>query len=286
MLGKIEGERRRGRKKLRWLDGITDSLDVNQGKFWEMVKGLGSLACCSPWGWEESVLGDWITTFFHYLEYKHTLFYMDTHLQIKMRIKMKRVELFLLVQISQRLTRVRGGSSVWTHLLGNRAGDVFAWMCVEWQPAENYYNKIIGLIGEKNCRDSNSRSALREENRAETTTNPQQLFFFFGESTQHVAKEARPRGSGARLQVQMQMTAGCPWEDGDTARNSQERRGDCWGRNRFLFSPVLQSTLHLRNSWYVRLFPIFFLFKNSQAKESLSTYNQELWNNISNAKYV
>ena len=179
MLGKIEGERRRGRKKLRWLDGITDSLDVNQGKFWEMVKGLGSLACCSPWGWEESVLGDWITTFFHYLEYKHTLFYMDTHLQIKMRIKMKRVELFLLVQISQRLTRVRGGSSVWTHLLGNRAGDVFAWMCVEWQPAENYYNKIIGLIGEKNCRDSNSRSALREENRAETTTNPQQLFFFF-----------------------------------------------------------------------------------------------------------
>ena len=56
---------------------------------------------------------------------------------------------------------------------------------------------------------------------------PSTVVFFFGESTQHVAKEARPRGSGARLQVQMQMTAGCPWEDGDTARNSQERRGDC-----------------------------------------------------------
>ena len=49
MLGKIEGKRRRGWQRLRWLDGITDSIDMSLSKLQEMVKG-GSLACCSPWG--------------------------------------------------------------------------------------------------------------------------------------------------------------------------------------------------------------------------------------------
>ena len=50
MLGKIEGRRRRGRERMRWLDGITDSKDRTPG----VGDGQGGLACCSSWGRKES----------------------------------------------------------------------------------------------------------------------------------------------------------------------------------------------------------------------------------------
>ena len=55
MLGKTEGKRRRGWQRMRWLDSITDSIDMNLSKLQEIVcsNSFGSLMCCSPWGHKE-----------------------------------------------------------------------------------------------------------------------------------------------------------------------------------------------------------------------------------------
>ena len=53
MLGKIEGRRRKGRLRMRWLDGISDSMDMSLSKLGDK-EGQGRLLCCSPWGRKES----------------------------------------------------------------------------------------------------------------------------------------------------------------------------------------------------------------------------------------
>ena len=54
MLGKIEGRRRRGQQRMKWLDGITESMDMSFEQALGDGEGQASLECCSPWGYKES----------------------------------------------------------------------------------------------------------------------------------------------------------------------------------------------------------------------------------------
>ena len=60
MLGKTEGRQRKGWQRMRWLDGITNLMDLSLSKLQELVNGQGDLACCSPWGRKESNTNEWL----------------------------------------------------------------------------------------------------------------------------------------------------------------------------------------------------------------------------------
>ena len=53
MLGKIEGRSRRGRQRMRWFDGITNSMNMSLSRLQEMVKDRETWVCCSPRGHKE-----------------------------------------------------------------------------------------------------------------------------------------------------------------------------------------------------------------------------------------
>ena len=57
MLGKVEGRRRRGRHRVRWLDGITDLMDMGLSKLQELVMDRADWSACGSWGRKE-----WDTT--------------------------------------------------------------------------------------------------------------------------------------------------------------------------------------------------------------------------------
>ena len=54
MLGKVENRRREGRPRMRWLNDIIDTMDMNLNKLQEDSEGQRTLACCSPQGHKES----------------------------------------------------------------------------------------------------------------------------------------------------------------------------------------------------------------------------------------
>ena len=74
MLGKTKGGRRRGWQRIRWLDGITDSMDMSLSKLRELVMDREALVCCDSWGRKESDRTKQASSGICYLTFKYSFF--------------------------------------------------------------------------------------------------------------------------------------------------------------------------------------------------------------------
>ena len=63
----------RGQPRMRWLNGITDSMNMSLSKLWEFMCGQGGLACCSPWGHKKSDTTEQVNWCVKYKKFKNTL---------------------------------------------------------------------------------------------------------------------------------------------------------------------------------------------------------------------
>ena len=77
MLRKTEGGRRRGQQRMRWLNGITNSVNMSLSELQETAEGQGGLACYSPWGRKESDMTEWLNN-----NNTHRHIHTHTHINI------------------------------------------------------------------------------------------------------------------------------------------------------------------------------------------------------------